>query len=183
MTKKVYIFFAEGFEEIEALAPVDILKRAGLDVTLVSITGNQIVKSTRGVGIVTDVLIEQTNCNDADLLVLPGGQPGANNLDKHEGLRKIVLDANNKKTYIAAICAAPLVLGHLGLLDGKKATCYPGTEPELKGAVTTGSALEISQNIITSKGAGTAIKFSLALVELLVSKQKALDLKAKMMID
>ena len=181
--KKAYIFFAEGFEEIEALTPVDVLKRAGLDVTLVSVSGNKIVKSTRGVGIVTDRLFEELDYTDADLLLLPGGQPGADNLDRHEGLKKVILAADQKKKPIAAICAAPQVLGHLGLLQGKRATCYPGMERELTGALCKGTPCETDGNIITGKGVGAAMKFSLAIVEMLVSKEKAEELKKKMVVE
>ncbi len=181
--KKAYVFLADGFEEIEAMAPIDILIRAGMDVTLVSVTDNLVVKSTRGIGVVAHKQMNEVNFDDANLLVLPGGQPGADHLDRHYGLKKVILDANQKGIYIAAICAAPQVLGHLGLLKGKNATCYPGMEKELVGATVTGQPVEIAGNIITGKGAGASFKFSLALVELLMGKSKALEIKEKMMID
>jgi len=181
--KKVYVFLAEGFEEIEAMAPVDILKRAGATVVLVSVTGNTVVRSTRGVGVVADMLIEQLNGSDASMMILPGGQPGADHLNGHEKLKAMLREASGKGVYIAAICAAPLVLGGLGLLQGRKATCYPGVEPFLKGATVTGMPVEVDGNFITSKGPGTAIRFALKLVEILFGKAKADELRQKMLID
>lgn len=181
--KKVYIHFADGFEEIEAIAPVDILRRAGCDVTMISVTGKKEVTSSRGIKIIVDKLFEEVNYSEADMLVLPGGMPGSKNLDEHTRLRNALLDANKAGKWLAAICAAPMVLGHLDLLKGKKATCFPGTETELFGASFTGKALERDGNIITSKGAGTAIQFGLALVEALAGKDKAGEIKAKMMVE
>jgi protein deglycase len=181
--KKVYIHFADGFEEIEALTPVDVLRRGGCYVTMVSVTGNKQVKSSRGVTIIADKLFEEVNYAEADMLVLPGGMPGSKNLDEHKGLQSKILEANRNGKWVTAICAAPMVLGHLGILKGKTATCYPGNEPDLIGATCTGKAVEIDGNIITSKGAGTALKFSLALLEALEGKQKADDVKEKMIVE
>jgi len=181
--KKVYIHFADGFEEIEALAPVDILRRAGCEVTMVSIMGRKEVTSSRGVKVIADKLFEEMNYDEADMLVLPGGMPGSKNLDEHEGLKNKILAHNKNAKWLAAICAAPMVLGHLGLLKGKTATCYPGNEPDLIGATTTGKAVEKDGNIITSKGAGVSIQFGLMLAEVLVGKEKADEVKAKMMVE
>jgi protein deglycase len=181
--KKILIHLAEGFEEIEALTPVDVLRRAGCEALMVSVSGNLQVKSSRGVIVIADKLFEEADYNAADMLVLPGGMPGSKNLDNHEGLKKKLVEANKNGKWLAAICAAPMVLGHLGLLKDKKATCYPGNEPDLLGATPTGSALEVDGNIITSKGAGTSIKFSLALVEALITKEKAHEIKEKMMVE
>jgi 4-methyl-5(b-hydroxyethyl)-thiazole monophosphate biosynthesis len=109
--------------------------------------------------------------------------PGSKNLDLHEGLKEKLLQADRNGKWIAAICAAPMVLGHLGLLQGKRATCYPGNEKDLIGATSTGKAVEIDDNFITGKGAGSSIKFSLALVEVLIGKEKALEIKTKMMVE
>ncbi len=180
--KKIFIHFADGFEEIEALAPVDILRRAGCDVTIVSMMGRKEVTSSRGVKIVADKLFEELNYAEADMLVLPGGMPGSKNLDEHQGLKDKIVEANKSGKWIAAICAAPMVLGHLGLLKGKKATCYPGNEPDLVGATVTGAAVEMAGNIITAKGAGVSVQFGLSLAEVLVGKEKADEIKAKMMV-
>jgi 4-methyl-5(b-hydroxyethyl)-thiazole monophosphate biosynthesis len=181
--KKVYIHFADGFEEIEALAPVDILRRAGCEVTIVSIMGHKEITSSRGVKIIADKLFEEMNYAEADMLVLPGGMPGSKNLDEHEGLKIKIMEANKNGKWLGAICAAPMVLGHLGLLKGKKATCYPGNEPDLIGASCTGKSVEKDGNIITSKGAGVSIQFGLALAEVLVGKEKANEVKIKMMVE
>ena len=178
--KKILVFLAEGFEEIEALTPVDVLRRAGCEVTMVSIAGKQIT-SSRKITVVADKLFEEVNCAEADMLILPGGAPGSQNLDKHIGLKKALTEANQNGKLLAAICAAPMVLGHLNILQGKKATCYPGNEPDLIGAQATGSDLEIDGKIITSNGAGSSLKFSLALVEKLFNKEKAKEIAEKMM--
>lgn len=181
--KKIFIHFADGFEEIEALAPVDILRRAGCDVTIVSMMNRKEVTSSRGVRIVADKLFEEMNYAEADMLVLPGGMPGSKILDEHKGLKDKIVEANNAGKWIAAICAAPMVLGHLGLLKGMKATCYPGNEPDLVGATVTGASIEKDGNIITAKGAGVSVKFGLALAEVLVGKEKAEEIQVKMMVE
>jgi 4-methyl-5(b-hydroxyethyl)-thiazole monophosphate biosynthesis len=181
--KKIFVHFADGFEEIEGIAPVDILRRAGCEVTMVSVTGKKEVTSSRGVKVVTDKLFEEMNYADADMLVLPGGMPGSKNLDEHKGLKGVIIDAHKKGKWIAAICAAPMVLGHLGLLKGKKATCFPGHEADLIGATFTNAAVEKDGNIITAKGAGVSVKFGLTLVEVLVDKEKADEVKKKMMVE
>ncbi len=177
----IYVFLATGFEDIEAMAPVDIMRRAGLPVQLVSITGEEIVESAHGVGYRTDILLAQVDWTAADLLVLPGGLPGATNLDACEPLRQGLLQQASASKPIAAICAAPLVLGHLGLLKGKRATCYPGFETELAGADYTASLVETDGNIVTGKGPGAAMAFGYALLELLGKKAEAAQLREGMM--
>lgn len=181
--KKILVHLAEGFEEIEALAPIDVLRRAGCNVEIVSMTDNILVKSSRNVSVQADVFFENADYAAADMLVLPGGMPGSKNLDLHEGLKEKLLQADRNGKYIAAICAAPMVLGHLGLLQGRKATCYPGNEKDLIGATSTGKAVEVDENFITAKGAGSSIKFSLTLVEILLGKEKAQEIKSKMMVE
>lgn len=181
--KRIYVHFAEGFEEIEAVTPVDVLRRAGCEVTTISVTGSRQVKSSRGLVVMTDKLFEEVNYNDVDMLVLPGGMPGSKNLDEHEGLKANILQANKNGKWLAAICAAPMVFGHLGLLQGKKATCFPGCEPDLVGASYTASAVEVAGNIVTGKGPGVSVKFSLALAEALVGKAKADEVKESMMVE
>ena len=139
----MYVFLAEGFEEIEALAPVDVMRRAGLAVTLVSITDNLVVNGAHGIPVVADALFAELSFADAALLFLPGGLPGATNLDAHEGLRSLLVDKAGEDVVISAICAAPLVLGGLGLLEGKRATCYPGFEQYLDGANVKSDAWSI----------------------------------------
>lgn len=178
--KKVIIHLADGFEEVEAITPIDVLRRAGCEVVTVSISGKNAVTSRRNVTVMADKLFTEANYDQADMIVLPGGQPGANNLNSHDGLKKQIVNFNNKGKWVAAICAAPLVLGSAGVLKGKKATCYPGTEPELTGAQVTGNPVEVDGNIITGKGPGVALQFSLVLAEKLVGKEKAEELKEAM---
>ncbi len=178
--KKVLIHFADGFEEIEAITPVDVLRRAGCEVYTVSVTGKKEVSSKRRLMVIADTLFEEVDYGSADMIVLPGGQPGADNLNTHNGLKRHILDFNTSGKYIAAICAAPLVLGSLGILKGKRATCFPGVEPLLTGATCTGNGVEVDGNIITGKGPGLAMDFSLMLAEILVGKDKANEIKKAM---
>jgi len=171
--KKVFIFLAEGFEETEAIATLDVMLRGGLDVISVSVTGNLLVTGAHGIAVNADTLFEKANLSLGDMLVLPGGMPGASNLNAHAGLKSALEQyaANGKK--IAAICAAPLVFGGLGLLQGKKATVYPGYESTLKGATYINSPVVKDENIITGRGPGFAFQFGLAIVEDLQGKAKA----------
>jgi len=171
--KKVFIFLAEGFEETEAIVTMDVMLRGGLDVTSVSVTGDLLVTGAHGIAVNADTLFENAYLSSGDMLVLPGGMPGASNLNAHAGLRKALEQyvANGKK--IAAICAAPLVFGGLGLLEGKKATAYPGFESTLKGATYVNSPVVKDGNIITGRGPGLAFHFGLAIVEELQGKAKA----------
>ena len=139
---KVYEFLANGFEEIEGLAPVDILRRGGVDIKTVSVTGSEFVETSHGVTIKADMKFEDGNFEDADLLMLPGGMPGSTNLNAHEGVRKALKAQYDAGKRVAAICAAPMVLGSLGLLEGKRATCSPGFQKYLTGAVYTGNLFE-----------------------------------------
>jgi len=181
--KKVFVHFANGFEEVEAITPIDVLRRAGCEVTTVSVMGKKEVTSARGVSIITDALYEDMDYSEVDLVVLPGGQPGSDNLNRHEGLKRQIRMLHDKGRMIAAICAAPRVLGSAGVLKGKRATCFPGTEDLLTGATFTGNAVEVDGNIITAKGPGAAMKFSLTLVEQLVGKSKADELKKAMIVE
>jgi protein deglycase len=180
--KKVLIHLADGFEEIEAITPVDVLRRAGCEVIMVSVTGRNEVTSSRGVVLVADTHFVEADYDHADMIVLPGGQPGADNLNKHEGLKKEIQEFCRQGKYVAAICAAPIVLGGLGVLKNKKATCYPGYESRLTGASTLGNAVEVDGNMITGKGPGVALEFSLMLVEKLMGKSKVEELKKAMII-
>lgn len=168
--KTIFVFLTTGFEEIEAMATVDILRRAGLDVKTVSLTGNKTVVASHGVPIVADLLFEETDFSKAEMLILPGGTPKYND---HEGMKKEVLAFANKGEKVAAICASPMVLGGLGLLNGKSATCYPGFEQYLAGAnLQTSEAVVVDGNITTGRGPGLTIDFALKLVELIAGKEK-----------
>jgi DJ-1 family protein len=170
---KVYIFLAEGYEEVEGLTVVDLLRRAGMETVMVSITGEIYVSGAHNITSKADALFEDCDFTDAGMFVLPGGLPGTNNLKAHPGLDRLLKEANQKGKIIAAICAAPSVLGVKGLLVGKKAICYPGHEDALVGAEIIQADVVEDGNIITSKGMGTAIDFALALINRLVGEEAA----------
>lgn len=175
--KKVLEFLADGFEEVEAMAPVDILRRGGVEVITVSVMDTPMVKSAHGVEMKADVMFADADIEGADLLMLPGGMPGAENLKNHEGLRKALLMHNEAGKKIAAICAAPMVLGDLGLLKGKKATCYPGFETFLEGAEYTADLYTIDGNIITGKGPLAAFPYSYKIAEWFIGEQAVEGMK------
>ena len=180
--KTIFVFLADGFEEIEALTPVDILRRAGLSVKTVSVMDEQVVAGAHGVPVLADVMFDEVNAEDAEMILLPGGLPGATNLDAHQGLSQMILDFAKEEKPLAAICAAPLVFGNRGLLEGKKATCYPGFETYLKGAQYTAALVEKDGNFITGKGPGAAMEFAFAIVEKYCGMNKVNELKQGMMI-
>lgn len=170
--KKVALFLAEGFEEIEALATVDILRRAQIPVITVSVTGKNEVTGAHGIPVITDSLFNETNFSQVGYLVLPGGMPGARHLDEHEGLKQLITEFDRRGEQIAAICAAPMVLGGLGLLQDKQATCYPGFEEKLIGARVTGEKVVSDHNITTGRGPGLVFEFALTLVEQIAGNDK-----------
>ena len=180
--KTIFVFLADGFEEIEALTPVDILRRAGLSVKTVSVMDEQVVAGAHGVPVLADVMFDEVNAEDAEMILLPGGLPGATNLDAHQGLSQMILDFAKEEKPLAAICAATLVFGNRGLLEGKKATCYPGFETYLKGAQYTAALVEKDGNFITGKGPGAAMEFAFAIVEKYCGMDKVNELKQGMMI-
>lgn len=178
----VYAFLADGFEEIEAFTTIDTLRRAGLDVEMVSVTSSEMVLGAHEIPVRCDVLFENCDFADAELLFLPGGMPGTATLDKHIGLRSLILDFAKSNKPVAAICAAPMILGKLGLLEGRKATCYPSFEQYLKDAECLNKPVVRDGNIITAMGPAAAMDFALALVELLVGKDKVRELKEAMCV-
>ena len=180
--KKAIVFLANGFEEMEALGTVDILRRGGIKVTTVSITANPVVTGAHNVPVTADTTLEKVNLTDADALVLPGGMPGASNLNEAEAVKEALLQQYRNSKIVAAICAAPMVLGGLGLLKGRNATCYPGFEPKLIGANVTGEAVEVSDNVITGKGPGLVINFGLALVAAIKNEAVAEEVAAGLLV-
>jgi len=178
----IYAFFADGFEEIEAFTSIDVLRRAGLNVEMVTVTGEEVVMGAHDVPVICDAYFKDCDFSDADLVLLPGGMPGAATLSKHDGVNKLVTDFVKANKPVAAICAAPMVLGKLGLLKGKKVTCYPGFEQYLEGAECTGNQIEKDGNIITGIGPGGAMDFALAVVELLMGKDKVVELEEAMCV-
>lgn len=170
---KVSVLLADGFEEIEALTVVDLLRRAQIYVDTVSVTEDYVVHGAHGINVQTEDLFDEVNFVESDMIVLPGGMPGTTNLKEHEGVRRVVADFVENGKPVAAICAAPTVLYDLGLLKGKRITCYPSVEKEIQGAVLTHAPVAVDGNIITGQGVGTAIEFALKLVEILSGKEKA----------
>lgn len=171
--KQVCVFLADGFEEVEALTAVDLLRRARVYVDTVSITDEYKVHGAHGINVQTEDLFDEVNFDEFDMVVLPGGMPGTTNLMQHQGVREVVTSFAKEGKLVGAICAAPMVLEDLGLLQGKKATCYPSCEDNLKSAVLTGAPVTVDGNIITSRGVGTAIEFALELIEKLVGSDMA----------
>ena len=179
---KIVIPLAEGFEEIEAVSIIDILRRADIEVTTVAINNKLEVTGSHDIIIIADKLFEEVNFDEYNMIVLPGGMPGATHLNNHTGLRDQLKMFHTQGKPLGAICAAPLVFGNIGLLENKTATCYPGFEKELRGAKTTTNNVELSDGIITGKGAGVAIEFALKIVELLKGKDLANELARKMIV-
>ena len=176
MAKKVYVFLADGFEDVEALIPIDVLRRGGVDVTTVSISDFPLVRSAHGVNMEADIMFEQGDFTDADLIFLPGGMPGASNLFAHKGVCKAVVDQFAAGKKVAAICASPaVVLAPLGILEGKKSTCYPGFEQALaeNGAEYTGALFTVDGNITTGEGPAAAFPFAYELLAQLVDQKTA----------
>ena len=179
---KVYEFLANGFEDIEALAPVDILRRGGIEVKTVSITGSEYVESSHGVTIKADLIFEEVgDFSDADLLLLPGGMPGATNLNEHKGVRKAILSQYESGKRVGAICAAPLVLGSLGILKDKKATCYPGFQQYLDGATYMASLFEQDGNVITGEGPIATLPYAYHILSLFIGEAKTHEIEQQMM--
>lgn len=170
---RVGIFFADGFEEIEGLTVVDILRRAGIDISMISINGKKKVTGAHGIALDTDEDIVQCDPDKLDMLVLPGGMPGTMNLVACEKLTEALKKADQEKRGIAAICAAPSMLGDLGFLKGKKAVCYPGFESRLTGAEVLAVPVVTDGHITTSRGMGTAIAFALELTKRLKDEETA----------
>lgn len=167
----VYAFMADGCEEVEALAVIDLLRRAGEEVELVSIHNKDMTQGSHGIGIKNDVMLKDIFVDAADTLFLPGGGVGTKNLKACEELSKLLVSHNAKGGRIAAICAAPSALGILGILEGKNATCYPGFEDQLKGAKFKVVPVVTDGNITTSRGMGTSILLGLELVKLLKDEE------------
>lgn len=176
----IAVLLADGFEEIEALTPVDMLRRAGLEVLTVGIT-SKIAVGSHGISVICDKLPEEVDLDMISTVILPGGMPGSLNLDASAFTDAILESVNARGGRIAAICAAPLVLGRRGLLEGRRATCYPGFESELTGATVTDESVVTNGNITTARGMGVALEFSKELISLLVTKEKAEELSSAIM--
>lgn len=177
----IHLFLADGFEEIEALATLDILRRCGLVVTTVSITKTRTVMGAHNIPVLADDIFRESAYAESEALILPGGMPGAKNLLDHVGLRKVLNAQNDRGGVIAAICAAPMVLGEHGLLQGRCATCYPGFEDQLKGATHKAEYVVEDGNIITGRGPAAAVEFGFAIASRFVSAARVAEVRAGML--
>ena len=198
---KLAVFFAEGYEEIEALTVVDVCRRCGLEVDMVAVPSKSSqsgaaaqhataqdkaamtqeerwVRSSHNVTVQMDKTFEQANFDEYDMLVLPGGKLGTENLEAHAGLMAQVDAFYREGRYVAAICAAPSILGHRGILKGRKACCYPGFEGQLEGADVTNGPVEISGKVVTGKGMGASVDFALAIAGIFCGQDKADEMAA-----
>lgn len=180
--RKAAIFLATGFEEIEAITIIDVLRRGGVHLDIISVSGNEYVEGAHQITVKSDLLFFAIDYSDYELFVLPGGMPGTTNLIKHEGLSMLLQAEAEKGKRIAAICAAPSVLGELGLLEDKMATCYPGFEDQLGGAKVLNQDVVRDGNVITGKGAGVAFKFAAELLKDYLDKDEIENLMKKMIV-
>ncbi|CAB1249591.1 DJ-1 family protein [Ruminococcaceae bacterium BL-4] len=173
----ILLFLADGFEETEALVPVDLLRRTKREIKMVGV-GKKQVTGSHGISVMTDITTEELApySDSTEMVILPGGMPGTLNLEASKEVKKAVLNAIQKGSFIAAICAAPSILGHWGLLKNHTAVCYPGYEKDL-GCKVGSESVVCSGQFITAKGAGVALDFSLQLIEALCGSKKALDVK------
>ena len=173
----IYAFLAKGFEEVEAIATIDVIRRAEIDICTIGI-GSKLVCGSHNIPVFCDLDESEISLeNDFDGIILPGGMPGTLNLEKNKTVNDFIDYAVKNNKLIAAICAAPSILGHKGLLDSKEATCFPGFENELVGATVSDKYVVTDKNIITAKGMGSAIDFGLAVCEYFCGKEEALRLK------
>lgn len=177
---RVAVFFGAGYEEIEALTVVDILRRAQIMTDTVSITGEREVTGSHGITVTMDKLFDEVDFDATDVIVLPGGMPGTTNLEAYKPLMDKVDEFYQKDKYIAAICAAPSIFGHKGILKGRKACSNPGFESHLEGADVKQEPAVVDGHIITSRGMGTAIPFGLAILEQLAGKEAAVQMRQKL---
>ena len=178
---KVAVILADGFEEVEAIAIIDVLRRAGIDVVAAGLHDGHIT-STHKVKIIPDTVIDTVKADDFDMLVLPGGQPGSDNLNADARVIALIKSFSQKGKLTGAICAAPFVLGNAGVLAGKRATSYPSYKDKLGGATYEEKTVVEDGNVLTSRGAGTALAFGLAIVARLVGAEKAQKIKEAMLI-
>ncbi len=173
----VFCFLADGFEELEAIAPIDMLRRADVEVITVGVTGKNVTGS-HGITFIADITADEiVLSDDLEAVILPGGMPGTLNLEKSDNVQKAIDFAVSKEKYVCAICAAPSILGHKGLLAGKEAIAFPGFENDLEGAVISNAYVCSDGKFITARGAGVAVNFGLEIVAKLVSEEKSFELK------
>jgi 4-methyl-5(b-hydroxyethyl)-thiazole monophosphate biosynthesis len=182
MNKTILVHLAAGFEETEAVTIIDVLRRANFEVLTVSITGHLMVTGAHNITMAADLLYDEADYGLARMIILPGGMPGTNNLMNHAGLLGKIKQFDREKRWIGAICAAPMILGQLGLLNGRKAVCYPGFESKLTGANVRFDPYAVDEHIITGRGVGTALEFALAIVSILKDEHVAASLRSALVI-
>ena len=180
--KNTVIHLATGFEEVEALSVVDVLRRAGINITIVSMTGEKAVRSSHDVVVEADELFEDVDYANVDMIILPGGKEGTENLFNHNGLKSQIQHFYESGKYLAAICAGPSVYGRMGLLKGEQAIAFPAFQEYLEGAELVDVPAVKSNNFITGKGVGVALHFGLKIVETLLNRETALELSKKMVM-
>lgn len=180
--KTAFLFLATGFEEIEALGTIDILRRGGVRVATVSIMGDINVMGAHNIPVIADYVFEDADFSTADALILPGGIPGSNHLNTCTRLKELVLKKHKEDKLLAAICAGPMVLGGLGLLKGRKATCFPNFEPTMIGAIPIDEGVVQDGNIITSKGPGFVFDFGLTILKNLRDEEIAEEVAAALLV-
>lgn len=179
----VYLFLANGFEEVEALCPLDLLRRAGVEVSTVSVGGGELVTGSHGIRVQPDMPDAMFRDARPEMVILPGGMPGASNLDASPTVEQALRAADRSGGFLAAICAAPMVLGHKGYLNGKRAVCFPGFEQELTDATLAADRVVRDGRIITAAGMGVALEFGLELVAALKGEQTAAGLRSAVLAD
>lgn len=179
----IYVFLADGFEDIEALATVDVARRADIIVKTVSVMDKLTVTSSHGVIMTADIICEDMNIDEGDMIMLPGGLPGADTLASHAVVKDAIMDFATKGKFLAAICAAPMVFGLLGILRNINVTCYPGFEKYLTHAHYTAAQVEVDGSFITGNGPGACIPFALQLVKALKGEAKAKEIAAGMQVE
>ncbi len=180
---KIAVFLAEGFEEIEAVAIIDVLRRGGIEIDIVSIEKDKYIKGSHDICIVADKCFGEIDKKSYDGIVLPGGMPGTTRLENYQPLKELIVDYNEQEKLIGAICAAPKILGNMGLLKNREAICFPGFEEELEGARISKESIAVSGHIITGKGAGKAIEFALAVLGKVKGEEVAKQLQKKLIAD
>jgi len=179
---KAAIFLAKGFEEIEAVGIIDVLRRGGVDISIISVAGNEHVEGSHGIIIKADYNFYDVDYSKYHMLILPGGMPGASNLGAHEDLCDLIVSFHNEGKWLAAICAGPSIFGKLGILNGQEAICYPGFESYLEGAKISELDVVVSNHFITGKGPGLSLKFGLTILEQFLPLSEVEELRKKMFI-
>lgn len=178
---RVAVILADGFEEVEAIAVIDVLRRAEIDTVIAGLHGNHIA-SARNVKVIPDTVIDTVKADDYDMIILPGGQPGSDHLNADPRVKELIKSFSEKGKLTGAICAAPYVLANAGVLAGKRVTSYPSYKDKLGNARYEEKSVVVDGNVLTSRGAGTALAFGLAIVEKLISREKALKIKDSMLV-